>query len=540
MSRSDQFSDIRVIADAISDGSATQDDYKKLETLLKGSDDAMTFYCDYMSLDGQMKAQEKPDLEVVMRRMQVDELIIRPKGEVQPLNSSHPTSPLTTGLINSADSLKPHKGVSIFILALICGVIGFIYSTLHHQDHMAELLNGRVKSEAYGIVTSGKLRNSNYEVIDDATLKVYSGFKSTLSQNSKFHFNQSSEFFFEKGQLLIEPHSSGTFKIETPCFFLEGHSDPIQLNISEHNNPTIKTGHESLMISPKRWRPKHYWNFDRASDRSADLIGKADGINHPSVQHVKGLIGAGAYQFSNNPSQIINVGSGGGTALATGSFAVHDGVSIEAMIHSNWNGKDYDEIFRKDKDGELRMILSFQNDWVKDTKYTVPQVEEGPVLSFGLYLVGEGYHELELPFNGHGQQLTLEELHSKAYHIVATYDCSSGLKAIYIDGKMLASHQYKPGTRVLSGGPGSASIGNSPVNSKETFDGIIDEVAFYDFALNSLSIQNHFEATQKGLNYFGQKPSDQNLKSIEYKVQLPPRYTIEIETMTGLPIKLSH
>lgn len=536
MSRLDQFTKIREIADAISDGSATREDYQKLETLIKDSEEAMTFYRDYMLLDGEMKAEHKPDLEVIMRRMQVDELIIRPKGETQ-IQSKAPEPPL---LLNSPEKPQKNKSFLIIVTLLLLCLFTIIYFSYQPEEHRAQLLSGQVKSDLGGIQNSGWLKNTDYIVQNQANLKALSGFEYTLFPDSVFNFKTESDIFLNVGKLKLLPASDASFNIETPAYFLEGPSCQLEIELPKNQEMSIETDNTPVFLTPKRWRPKHYWNFDQHSDRSQDLVGTADGVVHPTVQPTKGLVGTGAYQFNNSSAQIINLGSGGGTALATGSFAVHDGISIEAVIHSSWNGEDYDEIFRKDKDGQLRIILSFQNDWDRaNNNLSVPKVEPGPVLSFGLYLVGEGYHELELPFNGKNKQLSLKELRGKPHHIVATYDCTSGIKAIFINGKMMAFHQYKPGTRVLSGGPGSASIGNHPVSLQEAFSGIIDEVAFYDFALPPLTIQLHYDAIQNGQNYFGQKPSQQRLNELKYEIKLPVNSKVDLDPLTGLPNSIS-
>ncbi|WP_420933467.1 LamG-like jellyroll fold domain-containing protein [Alteromonas sp. A081] len=170
-----------------------------------------------------------------------------------------------------------------------------------------------------------------------------------------------------------------------------------------------------------------------------------------------------------------------------------DGVTIEALIRPEYSGKfkEIDVIFRKDKgDNELRMLLSFQHDQGKN--YLLPEGQFNESLSLGLYIVGQGYHELKQPLDGLEGRPTLAQLQQGDFHhIVASYNVPTGLKAIYINGELLASYQYLPGSKILSGGPGQASIGNNPAESRwlmEAFSGIIDEVAFYDFALPSLSI----------------------------------------------------
>ena len=224
---------------------------------------------------------------------------------------------------------------------------------------------------------------------------------------------------------------------------------------------------------------------------------------------------------------------------------VIDGVTIEALIRPNYSGQpgEIDQIFRKGwhdnveiDSKELRMLLNFQNEQ-GDVQYR-PEGDFKESLSFGLYIVGQGYHELKLPLDGQSGRPTLSDLKAgNIHHIVATYNVATGLKAIYIDGVKHAYYQYPAGSRVLSGGVGRAAIGNTPASfrrSKEAFSGEIDEVAFYDFSLPPFILQDHFKNTQHGLNYFGLPPSTKTLPS-NIKIALPADVSVELDPFTGLP-----
>ncbi|WP_349815647.1 hypothetical protein [Paraglaciecola algarum] len=63
-----------------------------------------------------------------------------------------------------------------------------------------------------------------------------------------------------------------------------------------------------------------------------------------------------------------------------------------------------------------------------------------------------------------------------------------------MNGEQLASYQYDPDSKVLSEGPGKGEIGNNSAWTrweKGAFSGVIDEVAFYDFALPAFTLQQH-------------------------------------------------
>ena len=113
-----------------------------------------------------------------------------------------------------------------------------------------------------------------------------------------------------------------------------------------------------------------------------------------------------------------------------------------------------DEIFRKDQsDKENRILLSFQNDRGKSILRPAGDYKES--LSFRLYIVGQGNHELKLPLDGKSGRPTLKG--GKPHNIAETYNVKTGLEAIFIDGEMLVTYQYPAGSKVLSSGTGGAN-----------------------------------------------------------------------------------
>lgn len=78
--------------------------------------------------------------------------------------------------------------------------------------------------------------------------------------------------------------------------------------------------------------------------------------------------------------------------------------------------------------------------------------------------------------------------------MVATYDGVSGDKSIYIDGTLRFSTNLGGGNLITSGGCAAALIGSgwSFGNPAQAFNGVIDEVAFYNAALSASVISAHY------------------------------------------------
>lgn len=287
--------------------------------------------------------------------------------------------------------------------------------------------------------------------------------------------------------------------------------------------------------------PLHYWNFDELREAGSldATLGGTRWSRGATANRVEGIVGSGAIQFENKPSSYVRIEGGTGENVCTGSMACSGGVTLEAMIISKWTAKRpenkdgaYDEIFRKE-DGIYRMLLSFQND---DWKYDVPDVAPGPCLSFGLHLEQHGYSELDMPLDGKDGRPSLAELtDGRPHHVVATYDSFTGKKAIYIDGELCFEHDFPIGTLILSGGPEPAHIGNLAAK-REPFHGVIDEVAFYDFALTPEEVATHYQNASSGKNYFG--TSAEQLQDVYWQAvtRVKEGQVRHFDPVTGLPL----
>lgn len=270
-----------------------------------------------------------------------------------------------------------------------------------------------------------------------------------------------------------------------------------------------------------------YWDFDEASgpvdgftlNSAYDRQSANDGKFLGSATRVPGFIGKGAVQFDNTVGSTVSVGNGGGT-----EFTVSTGVAIEALIQTNWDisGTDtHEEIFRKE-DGDGRVLFSFQNDSLPTA---FPPVPAGPALSLGLNLGGI-YDELDMPLNieisslqggvpdsgiiyldDPGTALGPNDVILKdgsPHHVVATYDSTTGEKAIFIDGLKRWAYVIPGNPLITSGGDAAGFIGSS--NGSENFDGVMDEVAYWSRSLTAAEIADHYANILSGKNYFGMTP----------------------------------
>lgn len=531
MKRSEQFPEIREIADAVCSDSVTSEQLNKLEALLKGKPNAQRFYYDYVSMHTQLIGKSADNLEFVYRRL-TEEIVVRPKNPFIFTDQNE-------ALGNDENQVTRHnKFIYLLFLMLIVIVISLTWFAVNSNNntYVAKLINGNVSIVGRGHIDGKRLEVGDYHVEQPTTLTLTNGDTLYLAPGSKIKLFNNDEIRLKRGKLTVKSDLGQNTIIHSRSFILLTNGSNLTLDLTQ-TKPMVSTGKNTLII-PNRWRPTHYWTFDGQSDRVIDSAGSAVGIASNGAKRVQGAIGRGAIHFDNTRSARIELGSGGGTAPGTGSFAVSDGVSIEALIKPEYSGeyKELDEIFRKDHgDDDLRMLLSFQHD--KGKSYLKPEGEYAESLSFGLFILGQGYHELKLPLDGNDGRPTLAELKDGNYHhVVASYDVQSGIKAIYINGEKLAWYQYPPGSKMLSGGPGMAAIGNNPVEARwhEAFAGAIDEVAFYDFALTEFALQRHWQHVQLGHNYFGLPASEQALPNY-IKWPLPAFSELKLNTVTGLP-----
>ncbi|WP_032096191.1 MULTISPECIES: LamG-like jellyroll fold domain-containing protein [unclassified Alteromonas] len=547
MNRSEEFSEVRTIADEICAGTVTQMQLKKLEILLANDEQARQFYLDYIEFHVHLKSSTIPDLEIVRRKTVIDEVVVRPTYVSKQLHEPPPCDTVSPKKKNKSKHML-YFAVFFTFLSLLLIYINTQGDPLADEHFVAELVSGRLLVDGNGNVYNDYVYPGMYKSEGPVELRLRSGDSLVFASHSHFKLFNITDVKLKGGEISVTSNSNKNITISTDVFDIEMDSGYLTVKIVD-DTATVSTDTDAKII-PKAWRPRHFWNFDDAGDRVMDFAGTAVGVAGDGAKRIDGLIGKGAFYFDNGKDARINVGSGGGSVPATGSFSVIDGVTIEALIRPLYNGKgptkgrygEIDEIFRKDQsDKDHRMLLSFQND--RNKSIVVPAGNYAESISFGLYILGQGYHELKLPLDGKNGRPTLRQLKDgNFHHVVATYDVKSGLKAIYIDGKIGARFQYPPGSKVLSGGAGLANIGNSPNaqgHAAEAYAGTIDEVAFYDFSLPPFVINLHYKNVVMGLNYFGNQPSAEALPLKSY-IELSPNKTLTLNNTTGLPERAGH
>lgn len=231
-----------------------------------------------------------------------------------------------------------------------------------------------------------------------------------------------------------------------------------------------------------------------------DRVGSMDGVFQGTATRTDGIVGHGAAQYNNVLTDAVNIGN---SLNLTGA----DGITLETIFTSNWDGLDQAEFFRKE-DGNSRILLSFQRleNITNDFGQLVGD-ENFPGISLGINVNG-AYEELDVAFDGQDGRPTLAEVSDgNPHHLAATYDATTGVKSIYLDGVLIGSFSYGGAASLTTGGATDAYIGNYTSNS-EPFDGVLDEFAIYNSALSLSDIQAHIGNVLAGNdNYFIPEPS---------------------------------
>lgn len=505
--RTEEFDEIRAIADAICDQEADQKQLSRLQVLLEGNDEAQRFYLEYMDMNASLLNSDD-DLSMTIRRLQYEEISI---GRTPP----PPLSPVAgnPAMLIEGPQRKSIWPVIIIILALIIFYLLLMTNT-RSVVFMTFVKTDGVTNSTGEVVKNGEVGNLEiYQIKNSCELDLIYGDKIKITGPGTLSLKTPRHYVIEAEKIEVSPGQGEQLKIES--MQSEFVSEKAQYTIEKHQgNLKITVLSGELKSYAKGGAPTHYLPLDEVTDRTPDKVGNAHGILAGTTEKTDGLVGSGAVKFNNLRGDYINLGSGGGKAKASGSFAVNDGLTVEVMTHSHWSGvkNDNDHLFRKDSTGykyRYKIVLSLQNDYEMWGKYSRPKSKPGPAVSFGLYMVNEfEYDELEFVLDGQDGRPTLEEFKSKAQHIVASYDRESGWKRLYLNGKIMAEYQYPSGTRILTGGPEPAAIGNK-LNRDATegpYKGVIDEFAFYDFALPSGEIEQHFKNVSSGKNYYGFQP----------------------------------
>ncbi|WP_016957733.1 LamG-like jellyroll fold domain-containing protein [Catenovulum agarivorans] len=539
MNRSDQFEQIRLIADDVCNNNANQQQLAKLQQLLKGDLQAQEFYFDYLNLHVNLIDSFDQETEFVYRRMTMaEEFVMRPKGGNDPVAIDSPdktleSKPGPSQQQNQATSSKFNiKSLVIFILLLLC--LLWLFFGRHNSDIVAELVQGKVNVLGeQGDIDGGTLTAGIYEAKQAATIELASGDTCHLEANTVIKLYNKEELRLRTGIITLESLPEQNTIIHNPGFLIETHGSTVTIDLTS-DAPKIISGKASVFTS-STWRPVHFWNFNEQNDRFIDTAGIAHGVAAVGLTRVKGVVGQ-AVNFGNHEDEVISVGSGGGTVPGTGSFAVDNGLTIETLIKLDFTNeldKKYTIFHQQQRDDDVRISLNISS--------ATSQQNALASINFGLSILGQGYHELNFALDGQDGRPTLAQLIAKKFnHLAATYNAHSGIQAIYLNGEKLASYKHPKGSKVFSGGAVSTTIGNTPNSSQkrsQVFSGVIDEVAFYSLALPEYTIKQHVENISQGKSYFGFAASAKPLPE-DIKFDLPAYSVIELDTDSKLPSKL--
>jgi hypothetical protein len=246
-----------------------------------------------------------------------------------------------------------------------------------------------------------------------------------------------------------------------------------------------------------------FWDFNEAAgpvegrllDFAYDRKGDRNGTFRGTATRAPGY-NVGAAQFNDVNGDGVSVGSEG--------FSFTDGLTIEMLFATDWDGSDQAEFFRKE-DGNDRILLSFQaGPNINNAFGQLVGTEGTPGISLGLN-VG-GYGELDIAFDGLEGRPTLAEVaDGETHHLVATFDGATGVKSVFLDGQLIGSVDLGDDLQLLSGGAAEAFIGAT--GGQEPFTGLLDEVAIYNTALTQSEIAMHIQNVLSGApNYFNAVP----------------------------------
>lgn len=532
MNRVEQYPEIKEIADVVCSDQVTPEQLAHLESLLKGDFAAQQFYYDYINMHMHLKVPTDTSTEIIYRRL-TEEVVVRSKDKV----SSQQLEQIERKHLWSKSALFS----AFLIIALLLVALIWQLNSQTHFPIVGHLSQGQLSLYTQqGEIDGSALSAGDYHTEQGAIVKLVNGDELHLAPQSVVKLFNNKEIKLKKGKLTIQPLTPDNTIVHTRDFIAHSHGGTLGLDLT-HDNVRLSSGKNSK-LTPIRWRPIHYWSFDGHGDRVTDSAGTAHGVASSDIARVKGFVGNGALKMDNTRNSHIALGSGGGKAPGSGSFSVNDGLTIEALYHFNHSNKfeKVDEIFRQEGIGnQLRMLLSFE--YVGEDKLSQPESRAQNRLVFGLFILGYGYDELELIIDGQAGRPSMAEINDGGFHhIVASYDVKLGLKTLYIDGKQVASYQHLPGSKIVSGGSGNAIIGNKLISSmqeKDVRSSVVDEVAFYNFALPEYTVKHHLMNIKQGMNYFGLDPKEQVLPQ-RPKMLLPKNRTFELDSLTGLPTKV--
>lgn len=193
-----------------------------------------------------------------------------------------------------------------------------------------------------------------------------------------------------------------------------------------------------------------------------------------------------------------------------------DGDFIRAMVAPNGYGGWIPQVIPNSSAISISMWIKMDTYPTADTDFIAPSSWlpgdhsiEFHQYGFGyqtpFFIVAQGIYLTEYPH----QTITADKL-SNWFHLAITYDAVAGKAYMYIDGVAGAVAPITSGSFVNIG---NYTIGGSTALNDRYFDGQIDEVRIYDYALNSAEVQvifHEFDDVSDQCGSLGYLPSDFN------------------------------
>lgn len=529
---------------SLCEGTIDAADFARLEAILTASPDARRRYIQTMELHAELAYSDGALANVNGQEVHEDATLTL-------------AAPQATETTDQPVKHRLHWVAKAAMIALLpAAALGLAWNAGWFQGH-----NER------GIATLSASTDAKFHPVDDRLIKLEagqvielkqgsadvafaSGSQMSLSGNTSVRIDSPNSATLITGSLsaFVPPQAVG-FTVQAAGFRVVDLGTRFSIQTTGKSGGYVHVQEGAVDVIPDLRLPRVFLTFD-GNSRLTDPISNIRANLQGQVTSTVGIVGDGAMTFRNDDQSRLNLGNGGGSGYGTGMFAVSQGITLEVLIIPRWSGRgwstrtaanpdgkpyDYDQIFRKEDD-DRRIVLSFQDDSGAEQRI-IPIVDPGPCLTFGIHIEGIGYNEMDMPLDGQAGRPTLAQLQDgKPHHIVATYDATTGLKAIYIDGTLRFRHRFKPGSAIVSGGSSDAAIGNAPF-SGEGFDGVIDEFAFYDVALTPAEVMGHWKNVQAGRSYFGgahmRKSSDQ--KAIA-TIPLRAGQSLRLDGDTRLPV----
>ncbi len=260
-----------------------------------------------------------------------------------------------------------------------------------------------------------------------------------------------------------------------PCFFLS-------LALIIHALPSAQATYIDVVLNDN---PVAYWQFgDAASghgDTATDTMGAINGVYQDGVTLVNGGIGGQAARFN---------GGSAGIDLGYGLRSVLDGataISVEAWIRNDTLPTSTDNrqwIFATRIDGAFAGV---------DFGLAYDAAASPPDETF-LRMAGRS---IPPPTDGYQRENSAWTSTGQWRHVVGINDYENSQIRLFVDGSMVLEETVSFNAATYAPGATQSErdqIGRGGGGTAGHFDGLIDEVAVYNYALSGERILAHFNA----------------------------------------------